>query len=123
MAWETSGAGVAKTSARDAMENVEVCTHCLICGADVPLYGGRIELKVCDDCKRAVLAMREAHQAEEIRKLVGEIEDLAYWTHDYAGVIEDAEEREKMAEASEYLHVLKALIKLCPDDTLNKLQL
>ena len=62
-------------------------------------------------------------KAAEIRKLVGEIEDLAYWAHDYAGEIEDAEEREKMAETSEYLHVLKALIKLCPDDTLNKLHL
>ena len=62
-------------------------------------------------------------KATEIRKLVDEIEDLAYWVHDYAGVIEDVEEREKMAEASEYLHVLKTLIKLCPDDTLNKLQL
>lgn len=62
-------------------------------------------------------------KATEIRKLVGEIEDLVYWVHDYAGIIENAEERKKMAEASEYLHVLKALIKLCPDDTLNKLQL
>lgn len=62
-------------------------------------------------------------KATEIRKLAGEIEDLAYWMHDYAGTIEDAEEREKMADASEYLHVLKTLIKLCPDETLNKLQL
>lgn len=62
-------------------------------------------------------------KATEIRKLVDKIEDLAYWVHDCAGVIEDAEEREKMAEASEYLHILKALIKLCPDDTLNKLHL
>ena len=62
-------------------------------------------------------------KAVDIRKLVGEIEDLAYWVHDHAGKIEDAEEREKMAEASAYLHMLKTLIKLCPDDTLNKLQL
>ena len=116
-------AGVSKCSAKDAVGNAQICTNCLICGAELPLYGERVELKVCNDCKRAVLAMREAHQAEEIRKLVGEIEDLAYWVHDYAGVIEDAEERKKMAEASEYLHVLKALIKLCPDGTLNKLRL
>lgn len=120
---ETIGTGVAKCSAIDAMGNSQVSTNCLICGAEIPLYGERTERKVCNDCKRAVLAMREMHRAEEIRKLVGEIEDLAYWVHDYAGVIEDAEEREKMAEASEYLHILKALIKLCPDEVLNKLQL
>lgn len=116
-------AGVSKCSAKDAMETAEICTNCLICGAEVPLYGGRIELKVCNDCKRAVLVMREAQKAKEIRELACEIEDLAYFTHDYAGVMTDDREREKMAEASEYLHLLKTLIRLCPDDTLNKLQL
>lgn len=65
----------------------------------------------------------KAERVAGIRGLNDEIEDLAYWTHDYAGEIDNEEEREKMATASSYLHVLKTLIKLCPDDTLGKLQL
>lgn len=62
-------------------------------------------------------------KATEIRALTDDIDALAYWVHDYATTMKDDGEREKMAEASGYIHLLKQLIGLCPDDVLNKLQL
>lgn len=53
-------AGSAKCIAMDAVENTQVCTRCLICGSAVPVYEFRYEPKICNECKRAVLAMRRA---------------------------------------------------------------
>lgn len=66
------GSAVHSWSPTNCYENTQVYTNCLICGAEVPLHGERIELKVCTDCKRAVLAIREAQQTEEIRKHSGD---------------------------------------------------
>lgn len=36
----------------------QVCVSCLVCGEAVPVYGS-YEPRICNECKRAILAMRK----------------------------------------------------------------
>jgi len=37
----------------------QTCVSCLVCGEPVPVYGSSYEPRICNECKRAILAMRE----------------------------------------------------------------
>lgn len=56
----SNGSYIESASVTYSPDSFAVCTSCLICGESVPVYGNRPEPKICDDCKRAVLAMRKA---------------------------------------------------------------
>ena len=43
----------------DPAEDAVACTSCLICGESITLMRYEHGPKVCNECKRAVLAMRE----------------------------------------------------------------
>lgn len=41
-----------------------ICTACLVCGEDVPIFDYQSGLKICDKCKAAIMAMREQVDGE-----------------------------------------------------------
>ena len=36
----------------------QICIACLVCGEPIPVYGS-YEQRICNECKRAILAMRK----------------------------------------------------------------
>ena len=36
----------------------QICIDCLVCGEPIPVYGS-YKQRICDECKRAILAMRK----------------------------------------------------------------
>ncbi len=54
--------------------------------------------------------------------LIGEIDNLIYWVDDYAESVEDEEDREKLANISSYLRILKVLLKLTPNVILKNIR-
>ena len=37
---------------------IEICTPCLVCGEDVPVYSSFDPPKICPGCRAAVMAVR-----------------------------------------------------------------
>ena len=52
-----------------------------------------------------------------MEQLARGVEDLAYWADEYAETLPD-DDRIKLAEVACYLHALKRLMRVRPDDVL-----
>lgn len=48
------------------LENAKIATKCMICGESVPVYDPHDAKRICDNCRNAVMRMREIINDEPV---------------------------------------------------------